>query len=304
MQNNQIPKGNVDKQVSTAKDFGDQAAFDIVAQLTAPTEVDAPVVTAEEGGDVTPTVEAPAEEVAPEGTQEEPKTEDAKPEEKPNESEETETDKPFATIGGQNFATAEDLIKFTTSQIGYNRFITGNVRKAKPEWFDAEGKLIPSKMQKVEEIKENVDAAVEKVQQGITLSDTEKEQLRSVGIVFKEDLEAVKTEEGLKESLSVVDEFVSKHPLAEGYLSDLADIMEAEKAKPAHLQMDLENAWQFVKSKNDIEEAGDKPEEVKPIQKKQGLDSQVPSSPIRAAGAKPITSKRDFMDEVMGASGM
>lgn len=307
MQNNQISKENVEKQPTRAKEFGDQAAFDIIAELAPgqPAE-EAPVATAEEGGDVAQEAKPVEEEQKP--AEETPVTEEpdgGKPEEKPNTDEEAEAGKFFAKIGSQIFKTAEELIKFTESQVGYNRWLTGTIKKENPDWFDADGKLIPSKMKKVEEIKKETEEAIAKMDEGEILNAAEKERLRKAGIVFKEDLETINSEkEGLKESLSVIDEFTSNHPLAEGYLSDLADILEAEKAKPKDLQMTLDDAWEFLKAKKDIEEEGDVKPEDKPQPKKSELDTQVPSSPVRSAGAKPAVSTKDFMDEVMGASGM
>lgn len=300
--------GNVAQGPKTAKDMGDQAALDIIAELASPTSTGAePSAGAgegqtENGGDVPPEKK---EDLKPGDAppEQKPNEDQPKPGEEPNKPEKPKDGTaPIATIGSQSFQNLEDLVRFAETQQGYNRWITGTIRKENPDWFDDKGRLIPSKVKKVEEIKVDATNALEKIQKGEALNDAEKVQLRKAGIMFKEDVDAVLADRGINQSSTELETFEKAHPLAVDHYHELADLMEIENKKPEGMRMTLEEVWAKYRDVKGIKEATDTTPS-KPNEKKDGLDTQIPSPPSGTAGAQPVESKKDVMDTLLGAQG-
>lgn len=252
------------------------------------------------------------EEADKEGADDKTKSEDES-------DEEDEADQPFAKVGSHVFKTKEDLLKFASSQTGYNTWMTGQLKKLHPELFNADGSI------KTKELSEKVDSTSKKASDAAEtikehagkeddeMSDEEKADvekakkiLKRLGVVFADDPEyktlnehrARVEEEHLVVAKENVQQFLKDHPLIEDHREAVADLMDARG------YTSLEKAWNVYKVENDIEE------EVKDDKNKGGtpprkpVDTAIPSQVSKGSGNAPSKAKGDFMDDILAAPGM
>lgn len=240
------------------------------------------------------------------------KEDDEEPESKPAD-EKTNSEEVFATIGGQKFKTKEELIDFTSSNIGYNTWLTGNLKSLHPELFNADGSikskdiknLIDSKSKSAEKAAEVIADVADKKPEDVTkedLADVEKAKsiLRPLGVVFSDDPEYQK----LKKNAEVIEsqeienvkatlaDFESKHPLLKEHRLAVADLMDKNG-------YDLETAWKVHKTVADIVEEEPSKEKKSDVVVKKAADSAIPATVKKQSGNLPSSGARDFMDDLI-----
>lgn len=256
---------------------------------------------------------------------------------KPDESEESEEsskgdpnpsdekkEEPFAKIGDQSFETKDDLLKFTQSQIGYNTWFTGHVKKRHPEWFGEDGSLKTKELENAivgasAKIKEATETVAEhKDKDAEELTDEEKDDLKKarailepLGVVFKDDpafkdlnetKQKVESRE-VQEASIIVKAFQSKHPLSIQHAEKFAEMIEDRGYN------DLELAWDVYKIENKIQEdeSGEPNEESKSNTNppKKPMDTAIPAKINKGSGDVPSKrEKQDVMDELISDPGL
>lgn len=243
--------------------------------------------------------------------------EDKKDEKKDNDKDE----KPFAVIGTQKFKTQEDLLKFTKSQVGFNTWLIGNVKKVHPEWFDKDGSLKTDQdFSKIVAVKDKVKDAADTVaahadKSADEMTDEEKEELKKakailkkLGVVMTDD-EEYKTlhqkaqkidEQEVEKARTVIDSFSQKHPLLEEHREQFAEFLDNTKDRNYN---SLEKAWNVYKVENDIvEEVVEKKDDDDGGEKKRkAVDTVIPKTISKGSGGSPARrSEPDLMDDLIG----
>jgi len=244
--------------------------------------------------------------------EEEPKADDKKADDEEEPEEETNSDEVFATVGGQKFKTKEDLIKFASSNTGYNTWLTGTLKSLHPELFNEDGSikskdiqnLIKSKGKSAEKAAEVIADVADKKAEDVTdedLADVEKAKaiLRPLGVVFADDPEYKKLQKHsqvlenkeVEEVRATVTAFEEKHPLLKEHRVAVADLMDRN-------DYDLETAWKVHKTIAGIveeEETTKRPDVVV----KKAADSAIPATIKKQSGNLPTSGGKDFMDDLI-----
>lgn len=231
------------------------------------------------------------------------------------------TPEPFAQIGNQTFKTKEELVDAMASQQGYNRWLTGQVKRLHPDWFDAKGKLLPSAIQKAKTAGEGIATqtreALENPDVAANLTDTEKTQLkdliRGLGFVPREDVPALADKAAPSPSL---DDWLKSNPKAAQHLDEVHRLISATADEPIDDRLTLDDAWAIVAYRHKIALAEAKPDAkpetpktyeqgLKEGRSKTQLDGQAAPSLPGASGVPPKTAEEgDVFDAIIGARGI
>lgn len=226
----------------------------------------------------------------------------------------------FAKIGKREFKTQKDLTEFVSklesennSQKGYNGWITGAVKKMRPDLFNENGEIKSVELQKiVEGASAKASDAAETLKElghipDDELTDEQKEDikkarelLKPLGVVFSDDPKFKKMEDDLNRyrekdletAQKIIDEFSVKHPLFNDHRSAIGELMEQRGYD------DLEKAWKVFKAEQDIVE--DEPIIKKPEDNKnKSVDTTIPTVVKKESGNLPTSGKKDVWDEVL-----
>lgn len=276
------PQGDVQAPITPPDrpqgDIGNAAAFDLVQQLAHGTSPEPP------DKDVSSETK-PAPEALPDETKE-------------------ETD--YAVIGNRKFADKEELINYVESQSGYNRFITGNLKKVHPEWFDSDtGKIKPSAITKAQEEHGRVVEAL--TDEDGESGQNDKELLAEYGIATSEDIKSLRADinaiTGKKDASANMEKWLEGNRQAVSHLDEIQEIIAENDKLPVDARYTLDSAWQIVKLNHNITD--DTPPDA-PTQTKKTLDNQAPlqSSP-ESSGVMPVqsASSLDVMDAASRSQG-
>lgn len=243
------------------------------------------------------------------------KKEEEEKDEKPTEEKpETKSDEePYAAVGGRKFKTKEELTEFTNSQVGYNTWLTGNLKKIRPDLFNADGTIkskelqeaVTQKAKTVEEAAQTVADLQDKKPEDITDEDKEEYErarkiLKPLGVVFSDDPEfqalrkhnESQEQQELQSAQERVQAFEKEHPLIANYRNEVADIIERNG-------YDLEKAWKVCKVAHDIVE---EPVKKTDVVTKKAADSAVPVTTKKESGNLPPSGQKDFMDDIISAT--
>jgi hypothetical protein len=248
--------------------------------------------------------------------------EETKPDEVSLEKKEetTEDDKVFAKVGNREFKTQEDLTTFVTgiekdlnSQKGFNGWITGAVKKMRPDLFNEDGSIKSADLQKiVEGASAKASEAAETMKElgaipTEELTDEQKEDikkargiLKPLGVVFVDDPKFKKMEEDLgryrerdlESAQTVIDEFSAKHPAFNDHRIAIGELMDQRGYD------NLEKAWKVYKAEQDIveDEPINKPDDSG---KNKSVDTTIPTTVKKEAGDLPPSGKKDIWDDVL-----
>ena len=230
---------------------------------------------------------------------------EAKVEEKPTEPPVPDDTEYFAKIGDRAFKTKDDLIAYTSSQNGLNRAVIGNLKKIHPEWFDDKGAIKPDRMKQVKVATEVVPPAGDETKVTPPMSETEKDKLRAIGIVFKEDIAPV-MERYQKEEDDELATWQTSHPGAQEHMEEITALVEATATLPEDQQMDPDQAWKVVQGRHGLApDPSTKTYEQGLIdgQKKASLDT-IAVPPARSSGGGDVPIRKvegDIIDQALAA---
>jgi len=263
-----------------------------------------------EAEDETPS-DAEGEGKSEEGEDDPEKKDDEDPE-TPAADDKTNTDEPFAKLGSRQFKTKEELVTFTSSQIGYNTWVTGELKRLHPELFNTDGSIKSKELKetigkKAEDAATTIAEVSEKNPEDVTkedIADVEKAKaiLKPLGVVFADDPEYQTLKKNAKsieekemtDAATAVTTFIADHPLLEQHREEVADLMEKN-------DWTLEKAWKACKSINEIEEEA-------PVKKndavvRRAADSATPVTVRKQSGSTPSSGSKDFMDDLITSVG-
>lgn len=314
VENDQTPHGEDVAKGISVNGMGDQASFDLVAELAG----GEPAPESESVDKTKTTSQNETEHNAPESTEDDKSKENKEAEKSEAEATEEETpdeeaeetiekedgEKPesFAVLGNLEFETKEELLEYLESQNGYNRWLTGNIKKAHPDWFKQDGTLDPSK---IEQFKAATDVPDEKK----PISTDEKQRLRDMGFVFKEDLEEARLSGAMETTAKEIESFESKNPELKNHYDEVSELMESTQNLPKERRLNLEQSWNIVASRHGIKTADrtqTQEQKISDSKKKSGLDSQIIPSTSRRSGVAPKghTTAPDLLDQALASTGI
>lgn len=244
------------------------------------------------------------------------KADDKKADDEEEPEDKTNSEEVFATVGGQKFNTKEDLIKFASSNTGYNTWLTGTLKSLHPELFNEDGSikskdiqnLINSKGKSAEKASQVIANVADKKAEDVTdedLADVEKAKaiLRPLGVVFADDEEYKKLQrhsqtlenKEIEDVKATVTAFEEKHPLLKEHRLAVADLMDRN-------DYDLETAWKVHKTLNDIVEEEPLKDKKPDVVVKKAADSAIPATVKKQSGNLPTSGAKDFMDDLINVS--
>lgn len=206
-------------------------------------------------------------------------------------------------IGDRTFKSEDELIEYAKRQSGYNGWMTGILKKARPELFKADGTI---DTEKVKSLQEKASDAVETIaDEDSTDEEVEKAKklLKSLGVVMNDDpewaaikgLKETNDKQTIEESRNAIDEFEKKHPLLKQHYQGVAEIMERNG-------VGLDKGWRMYKAANDIAE--------EPLSKNDTTDGTksfenvLPTNVQKTTGSLPVSKGNDFMDDLINSPGI
>lgn len=240
-------------------------------------------------------------------------TVEEEPEKKPGDKKTNSEEEVFATIGGQKFDSKENLVEFVKSNIGYNTWLTGQLKSLHPELFNADGsikskdlkKLVETGVKSAKGAAEVISEVAEKDPEDVTEEDKEdvekaKAILRPLGVVFADDPEYQKLKKNAEkidnqeyvEAQTVIQEFETKHPLLKEHRVAVADLMDKNG-------YDLETAWRVHKVVMGITEEPSQTQKKTDVVVKKAADSAIPTTIKKQSGHLPSSGGKDFMDDLI-----
>lgn len=263
----------------------------------------------------------------PQSSEEEEKKDEKKeiPETPPEEKKEEKVEKkegevetpiePFAKIGSHEFKTKEEFETFAKAQVGYNTWLTGQIKKVHPEWFNPDGSLktrdIESAKNAGSKAKDAADTVAELSEEEELTPEQEAEMkkakavLKKLGVVFADDEEfkglqnrAKKLDEDeISSAREVVAEFEKAHPMAAEHREGLSNLVREREYN------DIEKAWKVFKIENGLED-----QEVVPVNNKppvKPVEHAIPATPNKESGKPPAPSaERDMIDDLLATPGL
>lgn len=241
------------------------------------------------------------------------------------------TEEVFAKIGNREFKTQEELTDFVTkvegdlnSQKGFNSWLTGAVKKMRPDLFNEDGSIRSADLQKIVEgatAKSTEAAKTLNELKDIPDDDLTEEQkediqeareiLRPLGVVFADDPKLQKMEEDLnryraidlESAQNIIEEFASQHnkcKKADGTETSfdehriaIGELMEQRGYD------NLEKAWKVYKAEQEINEEETAPKPKDDIAKNKSVDATIPAVVKKESGQLPSSEKRDIWDDVL-----
>jgi hypothetical protein len=258
----------------------------------------------------TTTEETPAVETKDEveETKTEEIEEEEKPEEKSNEEVKDDQDELFASIGSMKFKTKDELVKYTNSQVGYNSWLTGKLKRIRPDLFDNDGKIKTSEIEKaIADATNKVQDATEtinRLEEKDKLTDDDKAEiekarsiLKPLGVVFSDDpdyqtmknkAERFDTQE-VDHAKQYIADFEAKNPEFVDHKLGVAELME----KTGY---DLPTAWKAYSAANGISQP---PLQRDAQPKNKPTESVIPKVVNRQSGSMPASGNKDFMDDLL-----
>lgn len=274
-------------------------------------------------------VETKSEEESSPDPEEGEKTEEISPEKK----EEEPNGEVFAKIGNREFKSQEELTNFVTnqerelsSQKGFNSWITGAVKRMRPDLFNEDGSIKTSDLQKIiEGASANAGKAAETMKELGTipedeLTDEQKEDiqkareiLRPLGVVFADDPKLKKMEEDLSKyrerdfeiAQNVINEFSAKHSNCKKSDGTATNFDEHRVAIGELMEQrgydNLEKAWKVYKAEQEITEENEVPNITKSDDstKNKSVDTTIPTTVKKESGTLPTSGKKDIWDDVL-----
>jgi len=308
----EVQKNNAEPkpEVGSSHDLSDAAADDLLDETSEP---QSPEGDKKPEGDTEGQPGGEGEPNTPEG--------DEKPEGESNKPTETPSGEPFAKIGDMEFGNQEELLEFTSKQIGMNSWLIGNLKKLHPELFNEDGTFKTAEFSK--KVQNKSTSAVEAAETMNELKDVDpadmtpeqKEDyekarglLKRLGVVFQDDAEFQRTKarndaedaKAIDDAKGVIDKFESDHPLLKKHRAGVADVMEKNS-------LTIEKAWKVYKAIHDIVEEASKPNgEGKPNGGGGSPASgHIPTTVKKETGALPQSNTEgDLFDEIINARGM
>lgn len=249
---------------------------------------------------------------------EEKKAEPEKPEVTPKaDAEKPSTDQPFVKIGDRTFANEAELADFVSHQLGYNNWLTGKVKEIRPDLFNEDGSIKSADLEKaIADKSTKVEKAAETM---VELSGVDPEKmtpeqkadwtkartiLKPLGVVFYDDPDFQKLKDKAQQADQIaqerahqtIAEFEKEHPLITEHYTQVAELMEKRGYT-------LERAWKVYRAENDIDEGPVKTGNEEASKKEKSVETTIPSSPNKTAGAPPPPSNKDFMDDILMNAG-
>ena len=323
-------KSNKETEVTTDQTVTEEVvksgltANEIISDILGSSEESSPAEKEDEGEE-----KPESEEETDGGSDEAEKEEDDKTEDEPEKEETTEenpesnpakdktnSEEVFATIGGQKFDSKEKLVEFVKSNIGYNTWLTGQLKSLHPELFNADGSIKSKDLKKMVETgvksakgaAEVISEVAEKDPEDVTEEDKEdvekaKAILRPLGVVFADDPEYQKLKKNAEkidnqeyvEAQTVIQEFETKHPLLKEHRVAVADLMDRNG-------YDLETAWKVHKTVEGIVEENPQAPKKTDVIVKKAADSAIPTTIKKQSGHLPSSGDKDFMDDLLSVN--